>query len=106
MIVFLIANKISSFGVGDEEEKREEWDKCRTERRWTGRPVSFQKRRRSTSHLLCRGSGKRDNVFLSAVTQGQMGSSLSQSFSSGALSGSSQTAVTSHQAHTSNIKLR
>lgn len=39
MIVFLIANKISSFGDGDEEEERgqrEGEQKRGTERRWTG----------------------------------------------------------------------
>ena len=64
MIVFLIANKISSFGVRDEEEERglrdrgergetEEW---RTEREMD-RPGCLLPER-GTSHLLC----KCDNV--------------------------------------------
>lgn len=52
MIVFLIANKISSFGIRDEEEEwvgglrergekggeTEEWDECRTGRDGQARP--------------------------------------------------------------------
>lgn len=67
MIVFLIANKICSFGIRDEEEAHgrggdgEMGDECRME---SEREKDEQARlspsteRRSTSHLLC----KCDNV--------------------------------------------
>lgn len=47
MIVFLIANKISSFGVrGEEEDEEEERGRGRTEEwdgeKWTDQAVSFQ----------------------------------------------------------------
>lgn len=73
MIVFLIANKISSFGVRDEAGGRGEKSEEETDR--PGRLVPEKR-----SRLPCRGSAKRDNVSVSAVTLGQMGSSLSQSF--------------------------
>lgn len=108
MIVFLIANKISSFGIRGEEEAHGRWG---TSAGWKVREKDEQARlfpseeRRSTSHLLC----KCDNVSFLQWHRGRWAvrsSWRSRSLSSWVLGRSSPTAVASHQANMCDIKLR
>lgn len=89
MIVFLTANKISSFGVEDKEEEEkhggvwggEKEEILRTEvhceKRWTDRAVSVLTEREKDGEaaviVLCRRSSKRDPIYFFCCDTGADG---------------------------------
>lgn len=88
MIVFLTANKISSFGVEDKEEEKhggvwggEKEEILRTEvhceKRWTDRAVSVLTEREKDGEaaviVLCRRSSKRDPIYFFCCDTGADG---------------------------------